>query len=403
MLQETWPPMNEQPSGARKRQKGLHRHGRRWRRWAARAFAGLTWRWFAIFCAVVLVFALSRPNVSQALLTHESLVSVLRAVARAYLLSWLKFTPVLLAVVATANLVRGPNWKRMTWIAIALTAGTIAGTVLSWSLAPLFFENTRIREILAKDPPMARMFRYLGLATVDLVLCAMAVGFGYYVKRSAAAAADLRSEEAQREEVERENVEARLSLMQAQIEPHFLFNSLASIRRLYETDPTRGRSMLQHLSRYLAASLPALRESHSTLGRELALAVAYLNVQKIRMGARLAVRVDVPEQLHPVPVPPMMLPTLVENAIVHGVGPVPKGGTVEISARMTDDKLLVQVADTGRGLTDTWGAGVGLANVRARLQSEFGPAAQFRLDARGGGGAVASIELPVRTTTALAA
>ena len=82
--------------------------------------------------------------------------------------------------------------------------------------------------------------------------------------------------------------------MQAQIEPHFLFNSLASIRRLYETDPVAGRSMLQHLSRYLAASLATLREPRSTLGRELALAVAYLNVQQIRMGSRLAIEVDVP-------------------------------------------------------------------------------------------------------------
>jgi LytS/YehU family sensor histidine kinase len=184
-------------------------------------------------------------------------------------------------------------------------------------------------------------------------------------------------------------------MMQAQIEPHFLFNTLASVRRLYQTDPGSGRAMLQHLSRYLTASLPIFRESRSTLGRELALATAYLSVQKIRMEARLAFDVDVPEGLRSAVVPPMMLATLVENAVNHGLSPLPDGGHIRISAHTGSGKLVVEVTDNGCGLQETWGVGVGLANIRARLQSAFGEEAELRLSERPEGGVTAAIELPL--------
>jgi LytS/YehU family sensor histidine kinase len=122
--------------------------------------------------------------------------------------------------------------------------------------------------------------------------------------------------------------------------------------------------------------------------------VAYLNVQKIRMGARLAVDVDVPRALHALPVPPMMLSTLAENAVIHGVGPMPGGGKVTISARRAGERLVVAVSDDGRGFQSTWGAGVGLANIRARLESEFGAAAALELRPDGERGVTASISLP---------
>lgn len=228
------------------------------------------------------------------------------------------------------------------------------------------------------------------------------VSLFFYVKLSAARAqATLARAEAERHLLSKQAVEAELKLMQAQIEPHFLFNSLAIIRRLYETDPARGRAMLRHLSRYLEASLPALREARSTLGRELALAVAYLNVQKIRMGARLEVDVDVPPALHALPVPPMMLSTLAENAVIHGVGPMPAGGRVTISARRAGGQLVVAVADDGRGFQSTWGTGVGLANIRARLATEFGGAAALDLTPHGDRGVTASITLPVGAPVAV--
>jgi LytS/YehU family sensor histidine kinase len=153
--------------------------------------------------------------------------------------------------------------------------------------------------------------------------------------------------------------------------------------------------MLRHLVSYLTASLPTLRAAHSTLGRELALATAYLNVQKIRMGARLGVEIDVPLALHEIEVPPMMLATLAENAIIHGLGPLPEGGRIRIVARAKDGRLTVQVADDGRGLQDAWGAGIGLANIRARLHSEFRDNANVTLASGPQRGVTATIDLPL--------
>ncbi len=237
---------------------------------------------------------------------------------------------------------------------------------------------------------------FAGYGICTLGVSAVATTFWFFLKRDLDTRAALQRERQHREEAERESVEARLSAMQAQIEPHFLFNTLASVRRLYETDPASGRSMLQHLSRYLAASLPMLRESRSTLGRELALAVAYLNVQKIRMGTRLAFDVDVPAALNDVVVPPMMLATLVENAVVHGLGPMPDGGRIRIGARAAAGYLAVEVTDTGRGLQDEWGSGVGLANIRARLSSQFGDAASLNLAGCADRGVTASLVIPLQ-------
>jgi len=247
----------------------------------------------------------------------------------------------------------------------------------------------------ANDSFWIAALRWAGLAGADLVLTAMATAFAFYLKRSADAAAALQRKAHDREQIDREHAEARVAIMQAQIEPHFLFNTLASIRRLYETDAVAGKSMLLHLSRYLAASLPILRESRSTLGREVALAVAYLNVQKIRMGSRLSIEVDVPEEMQATEVPPMMIVTLVENCVIHGLAPLPQGGRVRISARTEGTRTRIEVADSGRGLQDEWGVGVGLANIRARLHSQYGTRADLALHSGMKGGVIAIIDLPL--------
>ena len=199
-------------------------------------------------------------------------------------------------------------------------------------------------------------------------MAAIATTLYFFVVRESEVQDTLHSEDMNRLGLEREMTEARLQVMQAQIEPHFLFNTLANVRRLHQVDPPVGRAMLQHLSRYLGAALPQMRESRSTLGRELALTIAYLNIQKIRMGPRLAFEVDVPDELHACAVPPMMLLTLAENAIRHGLVPLPDGGSVTVRARASVGVLQLQVIDTGRGLQESSGAGIGLANIRARLK-----------------------------------
>jgi len=154
--------------------------------------------------------------------------------------------------------------------------------------------------------------------------------------------------------------------------------------------------MLRQFSRMIEAALPRMRDSHSTLGRELSLAVAYLSVQKIRMGTRLQFSVDVPENLRGSDLPPMMLSTLVENAIKHGLAPLRHGGRVHIAAAVERDILRVYVADTGRGLAESCGDGVGLANIESRLAAMFGKAAGLSLEPNVDGGVTASIELPRR-------
>lgn len=194
---------------------------------------------------------------------------------------------------------------------------------------------------------------------------------------------------------EKELTVARLSLLHAQVEPHFLYNTLASAQVLTRSDPARADRMLGHLITYLRHSLPRTEDVPSTLGEELERARAYLEILKIRMGDRLATQIQVPDNLVSVAMPPMMLQTLVENAIKHGLEPVPGGGTLWILAREDGGKVAVTVADDGRGFSeDGGGTGIGLKNVRERLRLAYGDAAAFSIVANFPRGVAATITLP---------
>ena len=194
--------------------------------------------------------------------------------------------------------------------------------------------------------------------------------------------------------LDEQTAQARLQMLEAQIEPHFLFNTLAHVKRLYETDRAAGARMLGNLKAYLAVALPQMRATDSTLGRELDHAGAYLDIQQIRMGRRLAYTIDVDDVLRGARLPPLMLLTLVENAIKHGLTPVPAGGRIDIRARVEAGRLRVEVADTGGGFTRSGGAGAGLANIRARLAAQFGAEAGLALALNSPHGVVAAISLP---------
>jgi hypothetical protein len=195
--------------------------------------------------------------------------------------------------------------------------------------------------------------------------------------------------------VEKELTVAKLSLLHAQVEPHFLYNTLASAQLLTRSDPARADEMLGHLIQYLRHSLPRTQDEMSTLGAELERAMAYLEILKIRMGPRLGVEVDVPEALRATPLPPMMLQTLVENAIKHGLEPRTGGGTVWIRARSSDDRVAVTVADDGDGFNaSTSGTGIGLKNVRERLQLRYGERAALAVVANFPAGVAATITVP---------
>ena len=196
--------------------------------------------------------------------------------------------------------------------------------------------------------------------------------------------------------MEKELTAAQLGLLQAQVEPHFLYNTLASAQELVRTDPARADRMLGHLIDYLRRSLPRTDGSLSTLGEELERSTAWLEIMRLRMGDRLVVHTDVPQDALKAPMPTMMLQTLVENAIKHGLEPKPGGGGIWIRAGVDGSGLSVTVADDGLGFrTDGAGTGIGLKNLRERLRLMYGSAATFAIGNNFPHGVAATITMPV--------
>jgi hypothetical protein len=214
-------------------------------------------------------------------------------------------------------------------------------------------------------------------------------------KRRAELTADEATKRAETEQLERTVLEARMEALQAQIEPHFLFNTLASIDQLIQTDPPRASRMQQSLIRYLRSAMPQMREGgRPTLGQQVDLCSAFLKIMAIRMEGRLQPLVSIPEGLKSAVFPSMMLQTLVENAIKHGLEPKPDGGSLEISAEIADGQLAVHVLDTGIGFMPSAEAGVGLANVRERLQALYNGRAELIISVPPAGGTCATIKVP---------
>jgi signal transduction histidine kinase len=197
--------------------------------------------------------------------------------------------------------------------------------------------------------------------------------------------------------LERDLNEARLQMLQAQIEPHFLFNTLANVRRMCDTDREQAFAMLDSLARYLEFALPRLREADVTLNDDVQLVEAYLQLHRMRMGRRLEFVFDVPPGLCHRRVPTLMLLTLVENAVKHGIQPSREGGTVSVCAREAGNRMILQVSDNGVGLQPGSGCGTGLANVRARLSAQFGREAGLELRSGPVRGVTATLTLPLAT------
>jgi signal transduction histidine kinase len=202
-------------------------------------------------------------------------------------------------------------------------------------------------------------------------------------------------------ELSRQVSVAELKALQAQVEPHFLFNALASLQQLIRSQPATAERFLGELHDYLRLALPSLREPMSSVSRELALARAYLTVMATRLGERLHFDVQAEPGCEGDAMPPLMLLTLVENAVRHGIEPQPQGGQVRIAARREGGRLVVEVSDTGVGLQASpaaKGQGLGLANVRDRLAGLYGDAARLSVQQREAGGVNARIELPCTAT-----
>lgn len=214
-------------------------------------------------------------------------------------------------------------------------------------------------------------------------------------KRKAELEAQAADRKADVANLERRLTEAQMATLQAQVEPHFLFNTLALIGQLIETDQAEAARVHAHLIDYLRASLPQMRAAGSaTLGKQVELSRAYLAIMQARMKERLAVQFRVPDFLATAPFPPLMLQTLIENAIKHGLEPNIAGGHIDVSARVDEATLIVDVFDNGAGFNPTSNDGLGLANIHERLNLLFGREAELVIESPPGGGTRASIRLP---------
>jgi hypothetical protein len=197
------------------------------------------------------------------------------------------------------------------------------------------------------------------------------------------------------EALERRLLEAQIAALQAQVEPHFLFNTLALIGQLIETNPVEAARIHQHLIAYLRSAVPQMRESGgSTLGRQIELSGAYLSIMQARMKDRLQVAIELPSHLTEAPFPPMMLQSVVENAIKHGLEPKEQGGKIVIRASVIEGMLQVDVIDNGVGFDLHADDGTGLSNIRERLKVLYGGKARLMIEMRQQGETMVSIRIP---------
>ncbi len=266
---------------------------------------------------------------------------------------------------------------------------------LTLSIAFGVLSGVSIASLVTSFLPHARSVNPLQALGVGLLI---AIGAGYYFftrEGTARLEHELQLQQKHRSELDRSRSEMQLRMLQAQIEPHFLFNTLANVSALIRSDPPKAEKLLVHLNAFLRATLQRSREERSTLAHELELVRNYLNIIGLRMGPRLNWSIDVPEQLTKRPFPMMLLQPLVENAIKHGIEPKRGVGTVGIKATVDGRRMLIEVADTGVGLTaELSGDGYGLNNVRQRLQALYGASARLEIRQNEGAGVTVQMELP---------
>jgi signal transduction histidine kinase len=290
--------------------------------------------------------------------------------------------------------------KTEIWTANSATRVRIAALALAVAAGAVLYAACRWGIRLGVPPRLGVAASYweysLGHVFRGLVLGGLFTAILFFVAREREAQRRLHQTRLARVEIDRQMTEARLQLLQAQIEPHFLFNSLASVKRLYEREPGEGRALLGNLREYLRVAIPSARVRETRFAEEVALARSFLAIFRVRMGRRLTIRIDVPADLEAAMIPPLMIGTLIENAIKHGIGPRASGGTVSIVARKDGELLEVAVTDDGVGFRARSGHGTGLANIRARLQTLFGGQGTLDLEARAEGGVTATIRLPYR-------
>ena len=232
------------------------------------------------------------------------------------------------------------------------------------------------------------------MAVISAIISTIMAAIFFARARHAKAEAELERERLRAERVEREATLANLRALQAQIEPHFLFNTLANVTSLIDREPATAKRMLDSFIRFLRASLAATRMEHTTLADEAELIASFLQVIQVRMGNRLRYSVDVAPELGSFTLPPMLLQPVVENAIRHGLEPKVEGGEVAVRARREEGAVVVEIADTGVGFAPTTRGGVGLSNLRDRLKLLYGERASLTIGENAPMGTRVTLRLP---------
>lgn len=310
-----------------------------------------------------------------------------------------------------AALVRHARWplrRERFGIVLAMLLGIVASYFAdAWSSSYLkqsIPKSDDVRMVLKPpqfSPVEKAALQALNLATLVLIYGALGGGLAlrayfrelgrWQEARHADAMAAL--------QVQKQHSDLRLGVLQAQVEPHFLFNTLASVRALVRQEPAQAEATLDALVDYLRATIPRLRDEetalHSTLGQQLDLCASYLELMRLRTSGRLSYAIQADAALRALPFPPMLLISLVENAIKHGIEPKRGPGTVTIVAARDEDILSVSVIDDGLGLQPGVGGGLGLANVRAQLETRYGVRAGFELISAPARGARAELRIPL--------
>jgi signal transduction histidine kinase len=275
-----------------------------------------------------------------------------------------------------------PGWGNA---ALSIPLGGFVGFALA-----TWVKGLTLDEVLQAYPDVA----LITTATV-LIFGILAVWHFHDEACMLEAQAEARAERLRRSEQEALTTRTELALLQAQIEPHFLFNTLSNVVGLIDTDPAAARGMLLDLTALLRVSLARTRQSEVTLGEDLELLRAYLGIMAVRMGERLRWHVDAEPDTLDTRLPPLLVQPLVENAIRHGIEPAPAGGELSIRCRGSD-MLVVEVENSGCVFAPGAQEGIGLANVRERLRACHGEGAALELEPREGGGLTARIRLPFK-------
>jgi LytS/YehU family sensor histidine kinase len=283
--------------------------------------------------------------------------------------------------------VRG-GWPGWEWMLVIVVTGVWGGIYLGYALAGWWLG-------IAVSMPGLHDTRTLFVVVTVSLLASLAVTIGAW-GRARLAAADAQAQRAQRAAAENQ-----LKLLESQLEPHMLFNTLANLRVLIALDPPRAQAMLDRLIAFLRATLGASRVGTQSLAAEFDRLADYLALMQVRMGPRLQFDFDLPESLLNVPVPPLLLQPLVENCIQHGLEPKVEGGRIDVRAARDGATLVLTVRDSGVGLAAapaTQGTRFGTQQVRDRLAALYGARATFTLEAAAGGGTEARITLPLEAT-----